>query len=103
MRRQMKNQAALQADLRALCNAAVQMGERINHMDVRIKALHQRQREMGVLQDKMVQSEPQDVSFDQAIKLARKGSSAEELMEICNLSRGEADLITMMHRLDPGS
>jgi hypothetical protein len=77
------------------------MGEKVNRMEGELKALQQRQQELGVRQDKMAQSEPHDASFEQAIKLARKGSSVEEIMEICNLSRGEAELIAMMHRLDP--
>ena len=79
------------------------MGERVNRSEGELKNLQQRQQELGVRQNNMVQSEGQEVSFDQAIKLARKGSSVEELMEICSLSRGEAELIAMMHRLDPGS
>ena len=96
-----QTQTSLQTDLRALCNAAVQMGERVNRNENELKAQQQRQQELGVRQDNFVQNESQDVSFDQAIKLARKGSSVEELMEICSLSRGEAELIAMMHRLDP--
>ena len=101
MQRQLQSQTVMQTDLRALCNAAVQMGERVNRMELEFNALQQRQQELGVRQEKMVHSEPQEVSFEQAIKLARKGSSVEELMEICDLSRGEAELISMMHRLDP--
>ena len=96
-----QTQTTLQTDLRALCNAAVQMGDRVNRNENELKAQQQRQQELGVRQDNLVQNETQDVSFDQAIKLARKGSSVEELMEICSLSRGEAELIAMMHRLDP--
>jgi hypothetical protein len=71
-------------------------------MEAELKGLQQRQQELGVRQDNMAHSEPLEASFEQAIKLARKGSSVEELMEICNLSRGEAELIAMMHRLEPG-
>lgn len=101
LRAQQQTQATIQTDLRALCNAAVQMGERVNRNEVELKNLQQRQQELGLRQDNMVQGDTNEVSFDQAIKLARKGSSVEELMEICSLSRGEAELIAMMHRLDP--
>lgn len=101
LQQQANSQSAIQTDLRALCNAAVQMGEKVNRIEGELKTLQQRQQELGVRQDKMVQSEPHDASFEQAIKLARKGSSVEEIMEICSLSRGEAELIAMMHRLDP--
>jgi uncharacterized protein YoxC len=102
MQQQLQSQATLQTDLRALCHAAVQVGERVNRMEGELKGLQQRQQELGVRQDNMAHSEPLEASFEQAIKLARKGSSVEELMEICNLSRGEAELIAMMHRLEPG-
>jgi len=91
---------SLQSDLRALCNAAVQVGERVNHLEQAAKQLQQRQQELGVRQDKMVFSEPEERGYEQAIKLAQKGTPIEEIMDICDLSRGEAELIAMMHRLD---
>lgn len=98
---QRKELAVMKSDLRALCNSAVQMGERLNKTGVGLKTVQHRQQELGVRQEKIEHSEPQEVSFEQAIKLARKGSSVEELMDLCKLSQGEAELITMMHRLDP--
>lgn len=101
LQQQVQSQAMLQADLRALCNAAVQVGERVNRMERGLKALQQRQQELGVRQEQLALGDSPEPGFEQAIRLARKGSSVEELMEICNLSRGEAELISMMHRLDP--
>ena len=89
----------VQNDLRALCNAAVQVGGRVNLLEQSVKQLQQRQQELGLRQDKMVHPEPEARSFEQAIKLAQKGASVEELMDICELSRGEAELLSMMHRL----
>ena len=90
----------VQKDLRALCNAAVQVGGRVNRLEQEIKVLQQRQQELGVRQDKLVHPEPEARSFEQAIKLAQKGASVEELMDIYDLSRGEAELMSMMHRLN---
>lgn len=90
----------LQSDVRALCNAAVQVGERVNRLEQSTKQLQQRQQELGVRQDQMVLAEPEERTYEQAIRLAQKGTPLEEIMEICDLSRGEAELITMMHRLD---
>lgn len=101
LRQQAELQVSMQSDLRALCNAAVQVGERVNKLEGSLKSLQQRQEELGVRQDQMALNDPQDVSFGQAIRLARKGSSVEELMEVCSISRGEAELIAMMHRLNP--
>lgn len=90
----------VQKDLRALCNAAVQVGGRVNRLEQDMKVLQQRQQELGVRQDKLVHPEPEARSFEQAIKLAQKGASVEELMDIYDLSRGEAELMSMMHRLN---
>lgn len=103
LQQQRQNQESIQHDLRSLCNAAVQVGERANRLEGELKALQQRQQELGVRQDNMAHAEPEEVTFEQAIKLAQKGASVEELMEICSISRGEAELIAMMHRLDSGT
>ena len=100
-RQQAETQSAIQADMRAICNAALQMGEKLSRIEQENKALRQRQQELGVRQEKLAQADSHEAGFEQAIKLARKGSSVEEIMDICNLSRGEAELIAMMHRLDP--
>ena len=36
-------------------------------------------------------------SFKVATKLALQGASADEIVELCGLTRGEADLICMLH------
>ena len=100
-RQQVETQSTMQADMRAICNAALQMGDKISRIEQENKTLKQRQQELGVRQEKMAQVDSHEAGFEQAIKLARKGSSVEEIMDICNLSRGEAELIAMMHRLDP--
>lgn len=97
---QLRRLDSLQSDLRALCNAAVQVGERVNNLEQAARQLQQRQQELGVRQDQMILSEPEERSYEQAIKLAQKGTPVEEIMDICDLSRGEAELIIMMRRLD---
>lgn len=37
-------------------------------------------------------------AFSQAIRMARKGCSAREIMETCGLSEIEADLVVLMHK-----
>ena len=39
-----------------------------------------------------------DISLRQAIELARKGATVDELIEICGLSRGESELLSTMHK-----
>ncbi len=98
---QQQNRAleTVQKDLRALCNSAVQVGGRVSRLEQAVKELQQRQQELGLRQEKMIQPEPEARNFEQAIKLAKKGATIEELMDICSLSRGEAELMSMMHRL----
>jgi TolA-binding protein len=90
----------LQRDLRALCNAAVNVGERLNRAERRLQQLTERQEELGVRQEQMGRGEGADQSYQQAIKLAHKGAGVDELIDVCGLTRGEAELIAMMHRLD---
>lgn len=40
-------------------------------------------------------------AFSQAIRMARKGSTAREIMEICGLGEIEADLVVLMHKSAP--
>ena len=41
--------------------------------------------------------------YQQAIRMVHKGASVDEIMSICEMSRGEAELIVMMHRMDKAS
>lgn len=99
LQQQQQSMDSIQKDLRALCQSAVQVGGRVSRLEQGLKQLQARQQELGMRQDKMIQPEPEARNFEQAIKLAQKGASIEELMDICDLSRGEAELMSMMHRL----
>ena len=90
--------AATQNDLRALCNAAVNVGERVNRLELSQRKLNRRQDELGHRQEQ-IGSDNNGQSFEQAIKLARKGAGTDELMDVCGLSQGEAELLAMMQRL----
>ncbi len=95
---------SLQQDLRSLCRAAVNVGERLGGME---RESGQLSREQKILSQKQSQKSINintagESSFDHAFKLAKKGISAEEMSGICNVTRGEADLIAMMHRLEHG-
>lgn len=98
--RQAEMLQSIQRDLRALCNSAVTVGERINRAERRVQQLAERQEELGLRQDQIDQEDPEGRAYAQAVKMAQKGAAAEELMEVCGLTRGEAELIAMMHRLD---
>lgn len=88
--------ATLQKDMRALTAAAVGMGERVMEIE-------RRQRHLAEQQEKPDRPDLFDAAnqpYEQAIHLARHGANADELVATCGLSTSEAELITIMHRLD---
>ncbi len=84
---------ALHSDVRALTSAAVGVGERVHQIE-------RRQRQLTERQDRLDLSDGANQPYEQAIRLVHKGANADEIVEICGLSRGEAELIGMLHRLD---
>ncbi|NOY66356.1 MAG: DUF2802 domain-containing protein [Gammaproteobacteria bacterium] len=95
MRKKLASQSGLieilKNDVRALFSGSV--GE-----DSRIYKLEQRLRRMKERQEQLENSKHAERPYEQAIRMVQKGSSIEDLMSVCNLSKGEADLIVMMHR-----
>ncbi len=90
--------ATTQNDLRALCNAAVNVGERVNRLELDQQKLGRRQDELGHRQAQIGSGDSGDQSFEHALKLAKKGAGTDELMDVCGLSQGEAELLAMMQR-----
>jgi hypothetical protein len=89
---------SLQSDLRALCSAAVNVGDRMNQIERRLRQLSLRQDELGLQQGQSEATEQRSV--EQAAKMVRNGASIEQLVDVCGLSRGEAELVAMMQRLE---
>ncbi len=87
------NQRVLQADMRALANSAVGVGERVRELEQRVRQLADRQ-------EQQVLNEPASQSYQQARKLAQRGADTEELVEIYGLTQGEAELIAMLNRME---
>ena len=102
---------SLQRDLRALTNAAVGVGGRVLEIE-----RHQRKAPTVVptqeQQPATVYNPPAAVEYynsssnqpyEQAIRMAQTGASTNDIVNICGLSKSEAELVTMMHRLDKAS
>ncbi len=85
----------LQGDMRALAAAASGMGERVRDLEQRLHTLSRRQEQQEL-------SEPGGQSYQQARKLAQRGADPEELIDIYGLTHGEAELISMLHRMEKG-
>jgi len=80
----------LKNDIRALFAGSV--GE-----DSRLYKLEKRTRRIKERQEQLENSKHAERPYEQAIRMVQKGTSIEDLMTVCNLSKGEADLIMMMH------
>lgn len=88
--------AGLQNDIRALTAGAVGVGKKLFSLERDSRRIQERQNQAEVYKD---DGRP----YDQAIRMARNGTSVDELMSICELSRNEAELLIMMHRLGKAS
>jgi hypothetical protein len=98
---------SLQRDLRALANAAVGVGGRVLELE-----RQQRKRPTLVTNHE----EPQNIMvspvdtyassnqpYEQAIRMTQSGANVDDIVNVCGLSRSEAELVHMMHRLDKAS
>ena len=99
-RRQLKSQMnelkTIQKDVRAITAAALGVGDRVLELDRRQRQLSERQ-EQSYLYD------PANQSYEQAIRMVQSGAQPAELVDVCGLSENEAELISLMHRLDKAS
>ena len=81
----------IKEDLTALNAGTIGVGERLLQAEQEIMQLKQ---QIGQLE---LQLQSANTPYNQAIQLVRKGTSIEELMQVCQLTRSEADLLMTMH------
>lgn len=100
----------LQRDLRALANAAVGVGERV----LRVERTQRHQQANNTQPVALTSTEtatvtpveyysPSNQPYEQAIRMTQTGASVDDIVNICGLSKSEAELVHMMHRLDKAS
>lgn len=78
------------SDLAAFEKAAIGAGERLVRMEQQVRRLVERQ-------DQVEMYSSNDRPYSQAIQLVQRGASVEELISTCGLTRGEAELICVLH------
>jgi hypothetical protein len=83
----------LQNDLAAMCAAAVGVGDRIDRLDEKIRIVAERQ-------DQLDMREPMLRSYKQAKNLLTNGAGIDDIVSDCGMSHGEAELISILHRLE---
>lgn len=81
---------SLGSDLRAMFSASKGVDKRLARMEKKLKIQTERQ-------DKLELHEPNMQAYGQAARLVRKGADANELVDTCGLSRGEAELIMFLN------
>lgn len=78
------------SDLAAFEKAAMGVGERLVRMEQQVRRLVERQ-------DQIEMYASNTRPYSQAIQLVQRGASVEELINTCGLTRGEAELICVLH------
>lgn len=68
------------------------------NMGARLKTQQQRMHGIVERQDKIEINELSQTSYKQAIALMHKGASPDEMVEVCDISRGELDLIARLQK-----
>lgn len=81
----------LERDMQAICLGARGMGDAVLRLEEKLRRLTERQDELSL-------REPDQRVYHQAIRLASRGASVEELVSTCGLPRGEAELIQILHQ-----
>lgn len=83
-------------DYQGLSAGAVGQGQHMARLEQDLARLRTRMDQVAAT------GEGNGASFSQAIRMARKGCSAREIMETCGLSQVEADLVVLLHREGQG-
>lgn len=86
-----QTQAQLTEQFQGLVAGAIGQGRRLAQLEQHIGRLRERL-------DQLASSDGAGGAFNTAIRLARRGISAREIMETCGLSEMEADLVILLHR-----
>ncbi len=74
----------------AMCRASAGVGDHVVKLEQQLRHVVDRQ-------DQWELRAGGDRSYQQAIQMVHKGAGVEELVTNCGLTRGEADLIVMLH------
>lgn len=77
-------------DFAALCKASVGAGDHLVRLEQQVHRLIERQNQIEM-------RTAGDRPYTQAIQMVQRGADVSELIAQCGLTRGEAELIAMLH------
>jgi len=81
----------LKSDMQALLLCSRGVGNKLNYQQKEFKNLIERQ-------DRLELSEQGDPSYRQAMALLDRGASEDEMIDTCNLTQAEVELITQLRQ-----
>lgn len=88
-----QEESSLNQELKGISLSLAALSERLVKLEIQIGQL----RDQAGHQPLPFSREAEQKSFKVATKLALQGASVEEIVELCGLARGEAELICMLH------
>jgi len=86
----------LESELSAMMDGAFGVASYLQKVENNLKETVQRQ-------EQLQQRDMGNLPYNEAVRLASKGASVDELVEHCSLSRTEAELVAMLHKKSPPS
>jgi len=96
MRSQLKSQQQLitnlQDDMAAICESRVNLGMKLADTQELLDLLQKRQ-------EKLEMQEPKQSSYRYAMKMAKQGARAEDLVDDCGIAIGEAEMVLLASRM----
>lgn len=88
-----EGEAHLHQDIKGVALSLATLGERLARLEVQIGQLRDQSSASGL----SLHRDADQKFFKVATKLALQGAQVDEIIELCGLGRGEAELICMLH------
>lgn len=92
LHQQRREHEQLQAQFKLLLSGAQGIGDRLHQAEANLE----NSKKLATQNNSTPNG---DASVRQAIELARKGATVDELVDLCGLSRGEAELMSTIHNV----
>lgn len=87
-----------QAHVKRLRQEVQKLGSYINNHEAQISTIDSQLRQLGIQTEQLATTEASHESaYQYATHMVKMGASAEDLMQNCGLSRGEAELIVRLN------
>lgn len=105
LRAAVRNGRRLEARYEALQDRVLALTDQSQRLNRIHHDMERSLKRLGLRQDQVELNRSDERPYSHAISMVKKGAGVEDLIAACGLSRGEAELICMVHGLDkqPGT